>query len=156
MEDFWMYFEKIITCCSPIVIAWFGVVSARNEKQTKDYIEAQEKAKKANDALKAKEQEELQAHFDKLDKSIGALRLQVDNLEASIGKLSEMDKRLNNLVEMSSINFEFCQSLSAVISSIGNALDSSDAIESGTLKNDLGNHLQTERSLSARMCKIVY
>ncbi len=151
-----MYFEKIVTCCSPIVIAWFGIVAARNEKQTKNYIEAQEKVKKANDALKAKEKEELQAHFDKLDKSIGALRDQVNNLEASIGKISEMDKRLNNLVEMSSINFEFCQSLSTVISSIGNALDSSDAIESGTLKKDLGTHLQTERSLASKMCKIVY
>lgn len=150
------YIVKAITCCSPIIIAWFGFVSARNEKQTKKYIESQESLKKANDKLKEKEKEELQAHFAKLEKSIGSLTTQVSNLEKSVGKISEIDKTINNLVEMSNINFEFCQSLSAVISSIGNALDSSDAIESGTLRNDLSEHQKRERNLVSKVCKIVY
>ena len=141
---------------STIIVAWFGLQSSKSQKDQAKYLKAQEDLKKANDEMKVKEKEELQEHFNKLEGSIDSLTTQVKNLEKSIGKISEIDKRLNNLVEMSNVNFEFCTSLSAVISSIGNALDSSDAIESGTLQHDLLEHKKHETALINRMCKIVY
>lgn len=154
--EFFDYLERIIVCLSPIVIAWFGLRASRNEKQTKKYISAQEELRQANEKLKAKEKEELQAHFDKIDTSISSLADQVSKLETAIGKISEIDKVMTNLVTMSNVNFEFCTSLSAVISSIGNALDSSDAIVSGSLQTDLAEHQKRERELVNKVCKIVY
>ena len=156
MEAFFDYLERIVVCISPIVIAWFGYRASKNEKQTKKYIETQEELKRANDTLKKKEKDELQAHLDKLDESIGTLTLEINGLKKSINGISEIDKRLNNLVEMSNVNFEFCTSLSTVISSIGNALDSTDVIESGNLRNDLSDHQKKEHELIAKVCKIVY
>lgn len=153
---FFEYFERIVLCLSPIIIAWYGYQSSKSEKQTKKYIESQEELKKANEKLKQKEKEEMQEHFDKIDSSITSLSKQVESLNKSIGKISEIDKRIDNLVKMSNVNFEFCTSLSAVISSIGNALDSSDAIESGTLRDDLTAHQNRERDLMNRVHKIVY
>ena len=149
-------FQVIMTCISPIIIAWFGYSANKNEKQTKKYMEAQEQLKQANDKLKNKEKEELQEHFDKLDNSITTLTQQVKKLEKSISKISEIDKRIEGLVEMSNVNFEFCNSLSAVISSIGNALDSSDVIDSGTLQSDIAAHKVKAEALVNRAVKIVY
>ena len=156
MEVFFDYFVRFMTCISPIVVGWFGIQANRNSKKQAEYIQAQEDLKAANEELKVKEKKELEEHFKKIDGSITKLTKQVAKLETSIGKISEIDKRINNLVEMSNINFEFCTSLSAVISSIGNALDSSDAIESGTLQADLAEHKKHETALLNRMCKIVY
>lgn len=154
--DFFDYFERFVICMSPIIIAWSGIQSNKNRKQQEKYIKTQEDLKNANDKIKAKEKQELQEHFDKLDTSISTLTQKVEKLEQSIEKIAEIDKRINSLVEMSNINFEFCTSLSAVITSIGNALESSDAIESGTLLSDLTAHKKNELGLIGRMCKIVY
>jgi len=156
LETFFTYFERFVICMSPIIIAWYGAQAKKNNDQQKKYMKAQQELKDANDLLKVKEKKELQDHFTKLDNNIASLTTQVKNLEKSISKISEIDKRIDSLVEMSNINFEFCTSLSAVISSIGNALDSSDAIESGTLQTDLAAHKQQELALIGRMCKIVY
>ena len=149
-------FQIVMTCVSPVIIAWFGYSANKNEKQTKKYMESQEALKKANTALKEKEKEELQAHLDKIDNSINSLTKQVQNLEKSISSISEINKRIDGLVEMSNVNFEFCNSLSAVISSIGNALDSSDVIDSGTLQTDLATHKKKAEELVNRAVKIVY
>lgn len=149
-------FQIVMTCLSPIIIAWFGYSASKNEKQTKKYMQSQEELKQANAKLKEKEKEELKTHFDKIDKSINSLTKQVQNLEQSISKISEIDKRIDGLVEMSNVNFEFCNSLSAVISSIGNALDSSDVIDSGTLQTDLATHRKKAEELVNRAVKIVY
>ncbi len=156
MPSFFDYLERFVVCISPIIIAWFGYRANKNEKQTKKYMEAQEELKKANEELKNKESEELQHHLNKLDKSINDLTTKVNRLDSSISSIGEIDTRLNNLVEMSNANFEFCSSLSTVISSIGNALDSSDVIESGNLKHDLAEHQKTERALISKVCRIIY
>lgn len=155
-DNYLAYFEIIMTFLSGIIIAWFGYQANKNEKQTKKYLESQEELKQTQQKLKDKENEELQKHFDKLDNSISSLSVQVENLEKSMSKISEIDKRIDNLVEMSTVNFEFCTSLSAVISSIGNALDSSEVIDSGTLQNDIAIHKKKEQELVNKAVKIVY
>ena len=154
--EFFDLIDRFIVCCSPIIIAWFGFKASKNEKQTKRYMAVQEELRLANEKLKEKEKEELQEHFDKIDSSISSLATQVQKLEKSMNKISEIDKVMTNLVTMSNVNFEFCTSLSAVISSIGNALDSSDAIVSGSLQTDLAEHQKRERALVQKVCKIVY
>lgn len=149
-------FQIILGCISPIIIAWFGYCASKNEKQTKKYIESQEELKKANNKLKDKENEELQKHFTSIENSIQSLADQVSKLEKSINTISEIDRRLDGLVEMSNINFEFCTSLSSVISSIGNALDSSNVIDSGTLQIDIAAHKAKADALVNQAVKIVY
>ena len=149
-------FQIIMTAITPIIVGWFGYAAAKNEKQTKKYIEAQEELKKANAVIKSKEMDEMQKHFDKLDKSISKLTKQVEVLEKSIDKVSEIDRRIDGLVTMSNVNFEFCNSLSSVITSIGNALDSSDVIDSNTLQQDLTNHKKKAEELVNKAVKIVF
>ena len=145
-----------MTAITPIVVAWLGYVATKNEKQTKKYIEAQEELKKANAIIKSKELEEMQKHFEKLDKSICQLAKQVNILEESIDKVSEIDRRIDGLITMSNVDFEFCNSLSSIITSIGNALDSSDVIDSGTLQQDLINHRKKTEELVNKAVKIVF
>ena len=148
--------ERIIICLSPIIVAWFGFQANKNEKQTKKYFESQEALKAANDALKAKEKQELQAHFDKVDNAIKDLSNEVKNMQTSLSKLTEIDNMMTNLVTMSNNNFQYCTSLSTVISSIGHALESSDVIESGKIGEEIAAHEERERKLINNVCKITY
>lgn len=149
-------FERLMVCISPFFIAWMGYRSSKSEKQLKKYMESHEELKRVNAEIKEKEKKELQEHLSKIDDSISSLTKTVNTLEGKVDKIGAIDKQLERLVDMSNANLEFCQSLSSVISSIGNALDSSEVIPSGALREELNAHKKRERELLQKVFKIVY
>ena len=152
--DLLSIFEVVVTSLSPIIVAWFGVSANKNAKQTKKYMESQEALKVANAKIKEREQQDLQDQLSSLDAAIKQLTQQVSSIEKSISVIPEIDKRLDNLVKMSAINFEFCTSLSSTVSAIGTELDSKTEIDAADLK--LERHKQKEEELINRAVKIVY
>ena len=49
---------KFITCLSPIIVAYFGYITSRQQKQTKEFIELQTKYNEQNERMKKQEVEE--------------------------------------------------------------------------------------------------
>ena len=156
MVEAFEIFERLMICLSPFFIAWMSYRSSQNEKQMKKYMESHEELKRISAELKEKEQKELQEHLSKIDKSIASLTKTVNTLEDKVDKIGAIDKQLERIVDMSNADLEFCQSLSSVISSIGNALDSSEVIPSGALREDLKAHKKREQELLNKVFKIVY
>ena len=149
-------FQVIITCISPIVVAWFGYRATRNEKATSKYIKLQEENKAIADKLKQKEKEELQAHFKTLEDSIGSMQTQITSMNDSIKKITEIDRMLSKLVKLSNLNFDFCNSLAGTISAIGSALDTSDSIRSYLLQSEMQRHQEKTQEIVNDVCKILY
>lgn len=150
------YFERLMICLSPLAVAWLGVQSSRNEKQTKKYMESQQQLKEANDKLEAKNREEIQRKLDSLGSTMESMKQQIEGLESKVASLTIMDQKIERLVEMSNVNHEFCLSLSQLVSAIGNALDSSTGINSGNLPVEMQRHQNLERQLATRTGKIIY
>lgn len=150
------YFERLMICFTPIAVAWFGLRASKNEKQTKKYMESQQQLKEANDKLAAKEKEDLQKKLDSIGSSVEAMQKQIDGLEGKIASISIMDQKIGQLVGLTNINHEFSLSLSQLVLAIGDSLDSSVGINSGSLKTEIERHKNTERELSARTGKILY
>ena len=154
--DFLEIFQVVITCISPIVVAWFGLRATKNEKATAKYIKLQEDNKAMADQLKEKEKEELQAHFTKLEASIGSLQDQITSMNNSIKRITEIDRMLSKLVKLSNLNFDFCNSLAGTISFIGNALEMSDSFRSEHLQDDMVRHQDKTQEIVNEVCKILY
>jgi TolA-binding protein len=155
METFFNYFQAIVACVTPIIVAWFAYKAAKSEKQTKKYMEMQKEVETLNNSIKAKEKEEMKSQFENINSSISKLSQKMNEIEKRMQNFSNLDKKLENIIEISNSNFEFCSSLSSVITSIGNALDASDIIPTDQLRNDLRTHQENERKIINRVCKIV-
>ena len=154
--EFFDYFERIMICISPIVVAIFAYKSSSNEKQTKKYMEAQEELKKANASIQQKEQENLEKRLKNIDDAIRQINNKINGIDAKMGEITLIDKRIDNLITMSNANFEFCTSLSAVITSIGDALDNDERMDTKKLRSDIEKHKETEREIIKKVCKIAY
>ena len=149
-------FERIMVCVSPILIALIGLQGSRQEKKTKELVEA---TTKLNDLKKENEQKEkaaLDEHFKKLDSSLEKLSEKVDKLDMRVESLATMETKLNGLIQLSSSSIQLCQSLSSIMSSVGDALDSTDIINSGDLKEELRKHREKENAITQQVMKIMY
>lgn len=156
LENIFGYLEKFLTCASPIIVAWFAYRANRSEKQTKKYLEAQEALKTANNTLKERDDKEVQRQFQEITDLTGTILKKFDDVDAQLKNISILDKKIENLIEISNLNFEFCTSLSVIISSIGSALDKSNNFKDSDLSADLKQHRIREQEIVNKVCKIIY
>lgn len=148
--------ERVIICLTPIIVALVGLQSNRVEKNTKKLVEKQKELDDAKKSIENKEKEALDEHFKKIDDSLSKLNDKVDRLDDRVGQMSKLDGQLKGLIELSSANMELCHSLSGIVTSIADALDSTEIIDSGNLKSELQAHRQKENAITDRVMKIMY
>ena len=148
--------ERAVVCITPIILALIGLQSSRSQKKAQSIVDMQKQIQENAEEKEKREKEELEAHFSKLENSISEMRKQFKDMESTVTKLSNLDKQLQGLYTLNSANLELCQSLSNIVSSIGDALDSTDSIQSGNLKQELQEHRKKQDAVTIRMAKIMY
>lgn len=148
----------VITCLSPIIVAYFGYISTKQQKQTKEFIDLQTKFNTMNEQNKKKEAEEQKKAIEGIQKSIGELQTQINTLKKSVDNLDGINTQLKDIMEISHINFEYSQSLSQVICAIGDCIDSAsvDNDSANKFQSELDRHKNEEREYVNRILKIVY
>ena len=143
----------LITCLSPIIVAYFGYMTTRQQKQTKEFIELQTKYNQQNENLKKQEIEEQK-------KAIAEIKSSVDKLQDQINKMDieHINTQLGNIIQLSHINFEYSQSLSQVICAIGDCIENAHIEEAPTARfqQELARHQKDEREFASRILKIAY
>lgn len=148
----------VITCLSPIIVAYFGYISTKQQKQTKEFIDLQTKFNTMNEQNKKKEAEEQKKAIEGIQKSINELQTQINTLKKSVDSLDGINTQLKDIMEISHINFEYSQSLSQVICAIGDCIDSAsvDGDSANKFQSELDRHKNEEREYVNRILKIVY
>lgn len=148
----------VITCLSPIIVAYFGYISTKQQKQTKEFIDLQTKFNTMNEQNKKKEAEEQKKAIEGIQKSINELQTQINTLKKSVDSLDGINTQLKDIMEISHINFEYSQSLSQVICAIGDCIDSAsvDNDSANKFQSELDRHKNEEREYVNRILKIVY
>ena len=148
--------EGIITCITPVILAVIGLRQTKANKKVEDYANLSKELAELRDKAEQRQKEELDEHFKKIESSFDDLKRKFTTISEQVENLSKLDRQLTGLIEISKVNFEFCQSLSTIVSGIADALDSTDAINSADLKKQLAEHHSTEQALAGRILKIVY
>ena len=143
-------------CLTPIIVAWIGLMNSRSQKKTKEILEAQKRVEEAKAEIDRRDKAELNKKFDMITNSITDLKAQFSRMDKTVSDLSSIGTKISGLIELSSANLELCQSLSMIVSSIGDALDSTDGIDSGDLKEQLHEHRKKEQALTQKITKIIY
>lgn len=146
-----------ITCLSPIIVAYFGYITTRQQKQTKEFIELQTKYNQQNEQMKKQEMEEQQKAIKEIQASVAKLQEQFVALDKRMN-IDEINDRLNNILELSHINYEYSQSLSQVICAIGDCIESTHANDPHTnrVSREMERHQEEEKRISARIFKVAY
>ena len=99
--------------------------------------------------------EKVMTLFEEFKESLESLRGEVREIKEAQTN-SKVERDIASLVTMSNINFEYCQSLSKVIGSIGEALSNVPTVDSGTIDSALEKHKDEEQALVRRIYKISY
>lgn len=154
--NFLKILEGIITCVTPVILAIIGLRQTRANKKVEEYTKLNQELAEMRDKEEQRQKKELDEHFKKIEGSFDDFKQEFSSLSEKVEKLSKLDRQLSSLIELSQVNFEFCQSLSTIVSGIADALDSTDAINSEGLKSQLAEHHKTEQALAGRILKIVY
>ena len=148
-------FETVITCLSPIIIAIIGFMQARRDKSNKEYRELREKYDREKEAQAVKEKEESDKVLEEIQKSIATMTEEIAELKA-IGQHHDINKELEKLVQATTINYEYSQSLSGVVEAIGSSLQKTDMIQHDEIDVALAKHRDTDRELKKKLYKALY
>ena len=149
-------FERFIVCITPIALGFIGVQQTRSEKKSKEFLDLQKQLDEARREKDERDKLELQEHFQKLENSIETMSRKISEMENTVNNITKLNKQITGLIQLSSANLQLCQSLSNIVSSIGDALDSTDSISSGDLKVQLLNHRKKEQEVTEEILKIMY
>lgn len=149
---------KFVTCLSPIIVAYFGYITSRQQKQTKEFIELQTKYNEQNERMKKQEVEEQKRAISAIKESVEKLQHQFDELNGKITNFEQINNQLDDILELSHVNFEYSQSLSEVICAIGDCIESANVSQDKVNKfqKELERHKEEERKFVSRIFKVAY
>jgi len=145
---------KIIGCLSPIICAWIAYRSSVATKKTKEYMELQAKYNKELEEKKDREVQEQRQAMEQMKKDIESLSKQVDSLAKSFS-MEDIHTKLEHLATMSQLNFEYSQSLSSVICSIGDCIERADLNGTDEISKEMDEHRAREKEFASRLAKTV-
>lgn len=92
--------------------------------------------------------------MERMQKDIAALSEKVDDLAEKFS-MEDIHNKLEHLTTMSQLNFEYSQSLSSVICSIGDCLEHADIAGTEEIGKEMDEHRKREQEFANRLAKTV-
>lgn len=147
------YFMTFIQILTPIILAIISFRASKRQKEDKANNELQKKY----DAKIAEERTNIEM---KRDESIQSIKQDMENLKNQVEKIEEtidmgkIEKSLSQLVDISSINMKYSQSLSGLVVTIGEALK--ETSKDDNISKAIQAHQAIERDLMNKIYKAIY
>lgn len=151
-------FTTIITCLTPIFVAWGGWKVSLSQKESKRYHELLDKYNKERDDNEKAKEAAREEREQAMDEKITKLEKMVADL-ANSTESSDLEERVEKLYSLTTINHDYIQSVSNVMISIGEGLVLSGALKPETessVHEAIDKHRATEKELQQKIYKIVY
>lgn len=146
-ERFIEFADHVMPFVVSIIVAIFGYMSNRREKATAEIIKSQKEAKDAADKLAEHDRTALLDRLGRIETQLSDLFKKFADLDERVRHFSSLDLQIERAISLSNINLKLSNSLSQVITSIGGALEATDSINSGTIKEELKRHSETQSKL---------
>lgn len=155
--DMLTVFTTIITCLTPIFVAWGGWKVSLSQKESKRYHDLLDKYNKERDESEREKEKARIEREKEMDAKITKLETMVTDLTNN-HESSDLEERVEKLYSMTTINHEYIQSVSNVMTAIGEGL-----VMSGTLKPEteksihdtIEKHRATEQELNQKIYKTI-
>ena len=157
--------KDIITIITPFAIAYLAYISTKKEKKEEKYRLLQKKAEQERDMLLLEKEEKKEEVFDKLIKDIAIMKTDfskdINNLNKRVEEIAKannieaLNNQLSKLALISTVNFEYSQSMSTVVVTIGEALQKSTYDENNDISHAISKHKEDEKTLIGKMYKMI-
>ena len=152
-----LIFTIILPALSPIICAILAFMQNRKTKMDERYRNERKEYEALLEQERKREEEEQANRLQEIELSISNLNTQVKDLRKDVD-IQKVERQLDQLHVMNSLNFEYVQSLSDVVITIGNAIISSDLVDD-TVKKSLSREVEThknkENSITQELIKII-
>lgn len=161
--DWTTIFTCIMSSITTIAVAVLGLSQSKQAKQTAEY-------KKLSDQLEAEKQAKLEAkaqedakRLESIEKSLKDMKSDVEGLKSDMSRLTSDDLKrisdqLSHLHTFQTDNFEYMQSLSNVVLTIGEALNDADGIrvtDKEKIAKNIEEHKKVENKIHTRLYSII-
>lgn len=152
-------FSNIMTAIATLTPIFLGVLAHRlnkKERADKKYQKLREEVEKEREDKARQQEQERVTQMEKLQNDVDGLRKEVKEVSERID-MENLNKTLDKLILMSSINMEFSQSVSQLVVAIGEGINNqSELIDNSRLNAAIQLHKQTERDLTQKMYNSIY
>ena len=157
MSMFISLFSIIMTSLTTIIVAAIGLRQAKVEKQNEEYRRLEgEHADMLRD-LEEKRQQSYDKRFNKLESDVKEMRDDLNAIKEEFDLL-KLSNQLTQLHTLNQLNFEYVQSLSGVVSIIGEILVSSTIMDDSTkdrMHKEIDKHKHETEKISSDLIKII-
>lgn len=156
METFISIFGIVMSAFTSIVVAALGLYQTKKTKETAEYRKLKDEKE---DLIREKEEEsrqKLNTRLDNLEQSVTSLTKEVNTLSNGVD-MKKIENQLSQLHILNEVNFEYVQSLSGVVSTIGESLSSSPILsedDKANMENKIDAHKTKESDITSKLYKI--
>lgn len=156
METLINVFGMLLSAFTTLAVAWMGVQQSKKTKETEEY----RKLKDEKDALLREKEEESQKQLNErlsnMESHIASLSGEMTALNDEID-MKKIESQLSQLHVLNEVNFEYVQSLSGVVSAIGESLTSSTLVsddDKEKVEKKIDDHKEKEGKITSNLYKI--
>ena len=157
MDVIQVVFTIILPAISPIIFAVLAFLQNRKIKADERYRNERKKTESLREKERKREEEAQASRLKEIEESISKLNHEVKDLRSDID-IQKVERQLDQLHVMNSLNFEYVQSLSDVVITIGDAMASSTLIDDSVKKKlarEVGSHKNKENTVMQELIKII-
>lgn len=157
MGTFISIFSIIMTSVTTVIVAIIGLHQAKVEKRNEEYRKLEEEHNEMLQELEEKRQRSYDERFNKLESEVKEMRIGFDELRDEFDLL-KLSNQLTQLHTLNELNFEYVQSLSGVVSIIGEVLVSSSIMDNNTkdrMQKQIDDHKREREKISSGLIKII-
>lgn len=157
MEYFVSILSIVISSLTTIIVAVIGVNQNKRAKESEEFRNLtleNERIRKEREK-EIKEEEELR--LKGIENMIGNLRQDIKDIRKGLN-IDELNTQLDHLHTLNTINFEYIQSLSNVVVTVGECISSSEALnETGTAKmeSEIDKHKKKEDDINKQLLQLI-
>lgn len=165
-----MDYTTILTCImssiTTFAVAFLGYFQSKKVKEDDEYKKLRDQLEEERNIKTQEKEEQEEKRFHELEKIVESLSNDVVNLtdcvdrisETQVKDISDINNQLKNLHTIQTDNFSYMQSLSNVVTTIGELLHNTDEFDLNSkdkIAQSIENHRKTEQEIHKKLYNIV-
>lgn len=154
-ENFLTFFSIIVSAMTSIVVAIIGVYQTKKAKESDNYRKLLDENQKLRDEQEAKKQKENEERLLRIESCIERVSEDLEEVKKKVDT-KHVESQLRQLHTLNEANFEYNQSISNTVITIGEVLSNLDIVDDITedrLSKDLRAHRAQEDRIVNKILK---
>lgn len=157
MENLVSLVNILMTAFTTIIVAVIGAYQKKKSKETSEYRKLKEENERLQQEKENAWRDDQDTRLKRIENSISTLTGEVTNLKD--GKHFEaIESQLSQIHTLNQVNFEYMQSISNVVTLVGDAVAESNIIndhDKRKLDKELNEHKDKEEDITKKLYKII-